>query len=170
MSSLQTSIETLQELIAFDSVSDRSNRDITDAVSNRLEALGFRIEQSSYPDACGTAKFNLVARRDPATAVQGSTSGGVAYFCHTDVVPAVGWTGLGGNPFKAVTQRNRIYGRGACDMKGSLAAMLSAVASISPRDQNVGSSRSILDVIRTYAIRTDCFSTSHIRSGINNRI
>lgn len=34
------------------------------------------------------------------------------------------------NPFRPVTRNGRIYGRGSCDMKGSLAAMMSAVLAI----------------------------------------
>ncbi len=135
MSSLQSSLETLRRFIAYNSVSDRSNRDLADVVSDHLETLGFRIEQSIYHDQHGTAKVNLVARRD-GVAAGASTTGGLAYFCHTDVVPASGWTGPGGNPFTAVLESGRLYGRGACDMKGSLASMLSAVAGVSANDQS----------------------------------
>ncbi len=58
----------------------------------------------------------------------------MAYFAHTDVVPAVGWSGPG-KPFEPVVQDNRVYGRGSCDMKGSLAAMIVAASRIDQRQQ-----------------------------------
>ncbi|WP_372898301.1 M20 family metallopeptidase [Stieleria sp.] len=75
-----------------------------------------------------------------------SSHQGLAYFCHTDVVPAKKWVGAptpsspstddaAAGPFDAVVSDDRVYGRGACDMKGSLAAMLSAVARVDARQQ-----------------------------------
>lgn len=78
-----------------------------------LQQLGFSIERLQF----GAVK-NFWARR--------GTRGPVLCFAgHTDVVPA-------GNdwhtePFKAVEKDGRVYGRGAADMKGSIAAMLVAV-------------------------------------------
>ncbi len=134
MSSLQQPIDTLKRLIAFPSVSSSSNRDISDAVSKHLESLGFDVEQSSYKDALGATKVNLVARRDPASKTIAAPSG-LAYFCHTDVVPADDWTGPGAEPFVGVVQDDRIYGRGSCDMKGSLVAMMAAAAEVIAIDQ-----------------------------------
>ena len=134
MSSLQQPIDTLKRLIAFPSVSSSSNRDISDAVSEHLESLGFDVEQSSYKDAFGATKVNLVARRDPASKSIDAPSG-LAYFCHTDVVPAGEWTGPGAEPFVGVVQDDRIYGRGSCDMKGSLVAMMAAAAEVIATEQ-----------------------------------
>ncbi len=131
---LQRTIETLSQLIAFPSVSSTSNADVSDAVCERLETLGFRVERSDYLDERRLRKVNLVARRDPQ-ANGSASSGGLAYFCHTDVVPAIGWTGPGGDPFKPVIQNDHLYGRGACDMKGSLAVMLTAASQVSAAEQ-----------------------------------
>ena len=79
--------------------------------------------------------MNLVARRDPISKTDHDAPSGLAYFCHTDVVPAIGWTGPGGDPFVGVTQDGRLYGRGSCDMKGSLAAMLAAAEQVSAGEQ-----------------------------------
>lgn len=129
MSPFERSIGYLQELIAFPSVSSRSNRPIADWVSHRLEELGFVVEQTSYLDANGVEKVNVLGRRDPAAGGP-SESGGLAYFSHTDVVPAEGWTGPGGDPFQPWVTEDRIYGRGSCDMKGSLATMMAAAHEI----------------------------------------
>ena len=131
------SIELLQQLIALDSVSSTSNAKISDFVANHLRSLQFQVERTEYVDQLGVTKVNLVARRDPPNlpASVESTSGGLAYFCHTDVVPAGDWTGPGGHPFRGAIQDERIYGRGSCDMKGSLVAMLDAVGRVMPQQQ-----------------------------------
>ena len=135
MPSLQHSIETLQKLVGHPSVSSTSNTAVSETASEALADLGFDVEKSTYIDPQGVPKTNLVARRQPVAT--GSTEdGGLAYFCHTDVVPADDWTGPGGDPFRSVVHDDRIYGRGSCDMKGSLVAMLSAVARVPARQQH----------------------------------
>ena len=129
---LTDSIDTLTKLIQFPSVSDTSNESISEWVSDRLSSLGFVIEVSDYVDSRNVRKVNVVARREPAS---GTSHGGIAYFCHTDVVPAVGWTGPGGDPFAAVQQDGKLYGRGSCDMKGSLVAMMAAASTITASKQ-----------------------------------
>ena len=139
MPELESSIELLRRLIAFPTISSTSNADISDHVAAELTSRGFSVQRESFLDDTGVQKVNLVARRDPSTAKpisQDSTSGnGLAYFCHTDVVPVSRWTGPGGDPFDAVIDSDRIYGRGSCDMKGSLVAMLEAAAQVDQADQ-----------------------------------
>jgi succinyl-diaminopimelate desuccinylase len=83
-------------------------------LAERLEALGFRCEPMRFG-----AVDNLWARR--------GTSGRVFCFAgHTDVVPsgpAEDWTSP---PFEPTLREGQIWGRGAADMKGSLAAMVTA--------------------------------------------
>lgn len=144
-SSLPSSLSVehvLAELISFNTVSHLSNEDITRYVADYLARLGFEIELTSYRDRRETAKFNLIARRDPIGRDSshqsiGSTSPGLAYFGHTDVVSADRWSGPGGDPFQATWDNDRIYGRGACDMKGSLAAMMAAAGRV-PIDAQTG--------------------------------
>ena len=53
---------------------------------------------------------------------------GVLFVGHSDVVPAgTGWTT---DPFSAVVRDGRIVGRGACDMKGGLAAVVAAMTAV----------------------------------------
>lgn len=122
----------LADLVAFPSVSDTSNVEISDYVAHFLIAHGFQCERVDYCDAAGVAKSNVIARRGR---LHGPDTG-FAYFAHTDVVPAAGWRGPGGNPFRLTQQESRYYGRGACDMKGSLACMLSAAASVDAETQD----------------------------------
>ena len=125
-------IPLLESLIRFPSVSSTSNVDITVHIEAVLDRLGFSLSRCDYRDARGVEKANLIATRAPAA---GKSSGaGIAYFCHTDVVPADDWSGPGG-PFDPVVTDDRIYGRGSCDMKGSLVAMLSAISRIDAASQ-----------------------------------
>lgn len=120
----------LGELVSLRSVSSESNVTITRSIEAVLNSLGFEVEISQYTDPRGVAKANIVARRGP------DAPGGLAYFCHSDVVPAADWSGPGGDPFSPVTTEDRIYGRGSCDMKGSLVAMLAAAKQVQPGQQS----------------------------------
>jgi len=66
-------------------------------------------------------------RRNLVAWVPGSGDDNLLFVAHMDTVPAKGWKR---NPFEPLTSDNRLYGRGACDTKASLVAMLLALASI----------------------------------------
>jgi len=81
----------------------------------RLAALGFLLEPMPWG-----AVSNLWARRGDRHPL----------FCfagHTDVVPPGPMAQWTSEPFVPAVRDGRLYGRGACDMKGSLAAMITAV-------------------------------------------
>tara|TARA_B110000967_G_C18898915_1_gene573052 strand:- start:868 stop:2004 length:1137 start_codon:yes stop_codon:yes gene_type:complete len=82
---------------------------------DRLAAIGFRVEQLRFEDV------------DNFWAVRGTQGPTLCFAGHTDVVP----TGPEENwqlpPFEANIKDGYLYGRGAADMKGSLAAMVVAV-------------------------------------------
>ncbi|MFM8474260.1 MAG: acetylornithine deacetylase, partial [Planctomycetaceae bacterium] len=77
-----TVLDYLRELIAFPSVSSQSNVAVTDQAEDWLRRLGFDTERVNYTDARGVLKSNVVGRRGP------SSGAGLAWFGHTDVVPA----------------------------------------------------------------------------------
>jgi len=126
-------IEIASQLIAFDSVSSRSNAEISQWVDNRLQKAGFEIERLSYVDEAGETKVNLIAKRFPVN--RRADQGGVCYLAHTDVVPADDWSLDFCSPFQPTVRDGRLYGRGACDMKGSLACALAAVELLPVEDQ-----------------------------------
>ena len=109
-----------QDLVRFPTVSSSSNADISEHLGAVLARQGFSVERIPYTDPMGVAKVNLVGRK-------GAGEGGMAYFGHTDVVPARAWTGPADGPFDPTVTGDRLYGRGSCDMKGSIACMLAAV-------------------------------------------
>lgn len=118
------SAELLKELVSFPSVSSTSNVAVSEFVRDRLEDFGFQLEWLEYVDGQGVTKACVLGQRGP------KTGRGLAYFCHTDVVPADSWSFPDAGPWELYEQNGRFYGRGSCDMKGSLAAMLAACASL----------------------------------------
>lgn len=111
---LQRSVDILSDLIAFPTVSSDSNLDLIEYAGEMLEGLGASTELI-YDDS--GSKANLFATLGPAV------DGGFVLSGHTDVVPVEGqpWTV---EPFRATASRERIYGRGACDMKAFIACAL----------------------------------------------
>lgn len=107
----------LERLIGFDTTSRDSNLALISYVEQLLGAQG--IGATRVGNADGT-KANLYATIGP------SVAGGVVLSGHTDVVPVDGqaWTS---DPFVLTRRGKRLFGRGACDMKGFLALALAAV-------------------------------------------
>jgi len=111
---LQHTVELLEKLIAFPTISPDSNLQLIDFAAEKLNALGATVRVS--PDDTGH-KANLFATLGP------ETDGGIVLSGHSDVVPVAGqdWTS---DPFSMREADGRLFGRGACDMKGFIAASL----------------------------------------------
>ncbi len=114
-------LDLTREFVSFDSTSCYSNVDVTDCVEEQLKSLGCEIERFEYDDPQGVRKANIVGKL-------GSGTGGVAYFGHTDVVPADNWYFKEHGPYAATVVEDKLYGRGTCDMKGSVACFIAAAA------------------------------------------
>ena len=84
-------------------------------LAQRLARLGFTIEHLRYGDV-----DNLWARR-------GSTSPLICFAGHTDVVPTGPLDQWHSDPFKPTVRDGVLYGRGAADMKSSIAAFVTAI-------------------------------------------
>jgi acetylornithine deacetylase len=106
----------LERLVAFDTTSHLSNLALIEWVEAYLADLG--VASRRVPSADGV-KSNLLATLGPPV------EGGVVLSGHTDVVPVKGqaWTS---EPFTLTRRDDRLFGRGASDMKGFIALALAA--------------------------------------------
>jgi acetylornithine deacetylase len=111
------SLEMIRKLVAFDTTSRNSNLELIDFVRDHLQGLG--IETTLMPDETGK-KANLYGTIGP------DDRPGVALSGHTDVVPVDGqdWSS---DPWTLTERDQRLFARGACDMKGFLGCVLAAV-------------------------------------------
>jgi acetylornithine deacetylase len=110
-------VPLLRTLVAVDSTSTRSNLPVLDLLEREARALGFETRRETWVDTSGVEKGNLVCRRGRDGA------GGLALVGHSDCVPFdPAWPeALAGDE-----RDGRVYGRGAADTKGFLAAALVA--------------------------------------------
>ncbi|MEM9029691.1 MAG: acetylornithine deacetylase [Pseudomonadota bacterium] len=126
---VQTSqaVDILRDLVSFDTTSRETNLPLIDHIERYLSQHG--IAALRIPDETGT-KASLFATIGPDGVP------GVALSGHTDVVPVDGqdWET---DPFQLVARDGRLYGRGACDMKGYLACALAMVPAFKARALNV---------------------------------
>ena len=114
-------LEWLKCLTAFDTVSRHSNLGLIETVRDALKAQGLDPWLNLNAEA---TKANLFCT---LPAHNGETQGGIVLSGHTDVVPVDGqdWAT---DPFKLTDKGDgRLYARGACDMKGFIAAALALV-------------------------------------------
>lgn len=130
---MPTALEYAQRLVEFDSVSSTSNVAVTDYVEGVLREAGCEIERLEYDDANGVRKACVIGRLGPQATPTGIPIG-MGYFGHTDVVPADTWFSDEHGPFEPTLKDDRLYGRGSCDMKGSVACMLAALEQVSAGD------------------------------------
>jgi acetylornithine deacetylase len=113
--------QTLAELVRIDSVSARSNSEIIAYLSERARASGFRVLSSPYRDDDGVEKINMIA---VAGTEAEKPEVELAIVGHTDTVPfESAWI----DALRLTERDGKLYGRGACDTKGFIAAALTAV-------------------------------------------
>jgi len=110
-----SSAELLARLISFDTTSRHTNVPLVEFAESYLNGLGITTQRADLEPG----KTNLIATIGPVQ------DGGIVLSGHTDVVPVDGqdWRS---DPFNADTRDGKMFGRGACDMKGFLACCLAA--------------------------------------------
>jgi succinyl-diaminopimelate desuccinylase len=124
---VKPALELARELIARRSVTP-ADGGCQALVAQRLRAAGFRIE-----DASVNGVTNLWARRGDARPL-------VCFAGHTDVVPPGPLEQWRSDPFAPTVRDGRLYGRGAADMKSSIASFVVAVEQfVAERPAHVGS-------------------------------
>lgn len=114
MANLEKTRDLLGAFIAHRTVSADSNLAMIADIAERLGDAGARVDVQTSPDG---RKANLFATLGP------DESGGLVLSGHCDVVPVDGqnWSS---DPFEMVERDGRLYGRGTCDMKGFIAAVV----------------------------------------------
>lgn len=124
---IEKTTEILGALVGFDTVSRNSNLGAIGWIEAYLDGLGIAHER--IPDATGT-KANLWAT------VGASDAPGYILSGHTDVVPVDGqsWSN---DPFRLTARDGKLYGRGACDMKGFVACCLAAVPAMTALERPI---------------------------------
>ena len=104
-------IDTLRDLVKFNTIKDKDNQKILSYIENYLKALGFYLEKKE--------KYLIMSiGKEPI----------LGFIGHSDTVNYIeGWST---NPFDVTVEDDNIYGLGVCDMKGGIAAFLQALKEI----------------------------------------
>ncbi len=134
-----TKINELQlskELIRFPSVTPRDAGAIK-FLSKKLKKLGFNCKILEFKDKGSNPIKNLYARI-------GKKRPNLCYAGHTDVVPPGNVSDWSVNPFKPIVKKNHLIGRGANDMKSSIACFAAAVSKFLIKNKNFDGSISFL--------------------------
>lgn len=101
----------LKQLVKFNTIKDRDNKKIINFIENYLLGLGFKTEY-----------------KEKSLIMSYGENPSVGFLGHTDTVEYIeGWNT---NPFELAEKGGKLFGLGACDMKGGIAAILDAVSSI----------------------------------------
>jgi acetylornithine deacetylase len=123
---MDPALRLLRELVAINSVNPTlvpgapGEREVADLVAAEMRRSGLDVSVEPVADQ----RSNIIG------VVEGRTKGRTLMFCgHTDTVGVAGMS----DPFTPVEREGRLYGRGAQDMKGGVAAMMSAAAMIAER-------------------------------------
>jgi acetylornithine deacetylase/succinyl-diaminopimelate desuccinylase-like protein len=131
-------VETLRQLVAIPSVNPMGlpvegpeyfESRLTDYLEKLLRSMGL----PCWRQPVAPGRDNLIARLDGDTPPDRGGSL-ILFEAHQDTVPVEGMTI---DPFRLSVRDGRLYGRGACDIKGGMTAMLAALARLAqerPRD------------------------------------
>lgn len=113
-------VNLTRDLIRFKTVNPPGNEQpVAEFLQGMLVDLGFEVELQPV----GPNRANLIAR------LPGRSSGHLVFTGHVDVV-APGELPWNHGPFDAEVEDGRVYGRGSVDMKGGVAAMVSAAVAL----------------------------------------
>jgi succinyl-diaminopimelate desuccinylase len=127
MPEISSALELAKELIARKSVTPEDGG-CQELLARRLERAGFRCEPMKFGEVT-----NLWARRGDGRPV-------VCFAGHTDVVPTGPLSEWHSDPFVPTVREGKLFGRGAADMKSSIAAFVVAIeAFVAERPRHSGS-------------------------------
>ncbi len=157
------SIDWLTRLIAFDTVSRHSNLALIDDVKVYCEQLGLTVDLT-FNDAKNKANLFVTV---PAGKDADEVNHGLVLSGHTDVVPIDGqdWTS---EPFTATIRGDKLYGRGACDMKGFIACALTLLPQ-AVKLSNAGQLRRPLHLALSFDEEVGCLGAPLILADLRAR-
>jgi acetylornithine deacetylase len=150
-----TTLDLLDKLISFPTVSSESNRGLIDFIRLFLAERGV---ESELFCADNGRKANLFATVGPKNLP------GVMLSGHTDVVPVDGqsWST---DPFRMIVSDGRAYGRGTADMKGYLACVLSLI------DRTIGADLKMpIHLAFSHDEEVGCIGVRSLIKGLENRL
>ena len=129
-------LQLAKELIRFPSVTP-VDAGIMTFLEKKLKQLGFKTKLLEFKEKNSKPVKNLYARL-------GNKSPNFCYAGHLDVVPAGNLKDWTVNPFKPSIKKGHLIGRGANDMKSSIAAFVSAISNFIENYSNFSGSISLL--------------------------
>ena len=129
-------LQLSKDLIRFPSVTPK-DAGVIKFLSKKLKQLGFDCKILEFKDKGSKPIKNLYARI-------GKKRPNLCYAGHTDVVPPGNTKDWTINPFKPLVKKNYLIGRGANDMKGSIACFVSAVSKFLKKNKKFNGSISFL--------------------------
>ena len=129
-------LQLAKELIRFPSVTP-VDAGIMSFLEKKLKQLGFKTKVLEFREKDSKPVKNLYARL-------GNKSPNFCYAGHLDVVPAGNLKDWTVNPFKPSIKKGHLIGRGANDMKSSIAAFISAISKFIENYSNFNGSISLL--------------------------
>ena len=124
-------LKLAKELIRRPSITPKDAGAIN-LLAKNLKSLGFKCQTINFKNV-----KNLYARL-------GKSSPNFCFAGHTDVVPPGNVSDWNNNPFKPVVKNNKLIGRGANDMKASIACFVAAVSKFKSRNKKFKGSISLL--------------------------
>lgn len=140
-------IDILKKLVSFNTIKDLQNNEIIEWIKQYLEQYGFECNEKGNNKKCLIVSIG----KDPILGFSG----------HLDTVNiADGWES---NPFELKIKDGRIYGLGACDMKGGMSAFLKACTNIDKSKLKNG-----LKLYFTFDEETD-FEGIKVLTGLNEK-
>ncbi|KPJ78554.1 MAG: hypothetical protein AMJ54_02720 [Deltaproteobacteria bacterium SG8_13] len=149
MAKKSTLLELTRKLLTFDTVNPPGNeRPCADFIAGILQEAGFEVRSYEFEKnrTSLVADLRFSDSRDP-----------ICFSGHMDTVP-LGQAAWSKNPFGGDREGDRIYGRGASDMKGGLAAMIVAAGRIARSSAGVGG----LKVVLTAGEENGCQGADHL--------
>ena len=129
-------LQLAKDLIRFPSVTPVDAGAIN-YISKKLKKLGFNCKILEFKDKKNPTIKNLYARL-------GNKQPNLCYAGHTDVVPPGNLNDWTVNPFKPKIKNNHLIGRGANDMKSSIACFMTAVSNFLEKNRKINGSISFL--------------------------